>query len=357
MAVAAFVIAFGLFTGTFLAMKQSASDAPPGSAHGRLNVAIIGDSDSHSYRDSVNGVRRGGQFHEYSWNWVEIWDRLRSSEINLGPFIESGTRTRYAFLWSLFGMTTRTPRKLDFKHNYALSGLGCRSLQDEWPYQGKWLLDQLRAEPDAWRDGLVIIRIGVNDLGQRKHLLRWAITGADAKAHKKVNDCVTAIRSLVHSLRNMSSVHIAIVGIAHDYNYEDTFEIWQDVQSIRRISEVLTLYDDGLRSLAAEKSDIVFVDDTTWFRSRFGDRLTRDLQNDFLLAESVRIINKVGNNPQFITLADDHAGSVAGALFLSELVHVLNQEFVLSLTPIMEEDVLQLIMPALKKAEQEGRSF
>ena len=41
-------------------------------------IAVIGDSDSHSYRDSVSGIRRGGEIHNISFNWIETWSRLRS---------------------------------------------------------------------------------------------------------------------------------------------------------------------------------------------------------------------------------------------------------------------------------------
>jgi len=308
-----------------------------------MPVAILGDSDSHSYRDQVNGIERGGEFHLVTHNWPGIWVQLRGSEVFLGDCFRFGTRMQFARLLEWFGLSTRSPRKMDFEFNYSVSGLKCESLTSAWPFQGFWLLSEIDRDAEFWKRGLVIIRIGVNDLGQRDHLERWAQTGLDQYATERVAQCVNAISGITTRLLERTSVKVAIVGIAHDYNWPDSFELWQFDPHILNISEVLGEFDERLAQLADESARVAFIDDIMWFRRRFGDRRTGDLRFEFSLSDTIQIRNAQGDHPYNLILEDGHAGTVGNALWLASLVDGLNREFGLGLTSIRDEEIVGLI--------------
>jgi hypothetical protein len=309
----------------------------------RIPIAILGDSDSSSYEWQHGEPGRGGEFARATHNWPWIWNELRSSEIDLGPYQRSGTYPRIAGILSSLGFSTRAPRKLDYKYNYSLSGIGCRSLSTEWPYQYRWLLSELNENPLAWKRGIVIIRIGVNDIGQRAHLRQWAETGLDEYSKGLVNQCVDEIASVAGELIDNHDVRVAIVGIAHDYNWPDSFSEWPERQQIARISAVLESFDTQLLSLASRSPQLAFIDDSSWFRSRFGDRQTEDLRFEFSISTNVSIKNAIGNRPENLILEDGHSGTVANAFWLSAMIESLNDQFGLNLEPIRDEEILSLI--------------
>ena len=102
----------------------------PPAAHVRL--AVLGDSDSHSYHDYIRIPResgkRGGAWRERTWQWTEILDRLRRAHLDQGDWGTWGTRAKIAEALDWIGWGGRTPRKQDFRYNFAFSGAEAREL-------------------------------------------------------------------------------------------------------------------------------------------------------------------------------------------------------------------------------------
>jgi hypothetical protein len=304
----------------------------------RLPVAVLGDSDSHSYRDRISGVRRGGAAHERAFNWIEIWERLRPAEIDPGPFVAAGDRSAVAAFKTMLARPTRVPYKEDYLYDYAWSGARCDSLNDGWPQQARWLTARLKAERARWRDGLVVIRIGVNDFGRSEHLARWSIEPEAATA--PIEACLADIAEAVAAIRAASSVNIALIGIAHDYDAPDGAML--DPERIDAVAAALDRFDRGLARIAEADPRIAFVDDVRWRTQRFGSRRSGALAATASLA-GFTLANDIGDEPNHIQLEDGHAGTVAGGLFLQQLVGALNARFGWSLTPIADAEIVGLV--------------
>lgn len=299
-------------------------------------VAVLGDSDSHSYRDSLNGLARGGPNNAKTFNWLEVWERLRPGDIDPGPFALAGDSRTIARLKGALGIPTRTPAKIDFLYDYAWSGARCASLNEAWPEQARRFLVRLSAERARWADGLVVIRIGINDFGQAEHLRRWA--QAPQEAGPLVDACLEAIGESVAAIRRKSSVHIALIGVGRDY--DAPFAALTPAE-IAKAEAPLTRFDAGLAALAERDPRIVFVDDAAWFESRFGARARGTLAESIVVG-GLEVANAIGDAAEFLHTADGHPGTVASGLFLQHFIGRLNDKFGWRLSIPSDEEIAAL---------------
>ncbi len=316
-----------------------AASAPRPNSSGRIAVAVLGDSDSHSYHDRLADLGRGGSFAASTFNWIEIWARLRPHEIDPGPFAASGGGRMIAAAKALFSVPTRVPRKEDYLYNYSWSGTRCAGLMTEWPEEARNFIRRIKAEPERWRDGLVVIRIGVNDFGQADNLNRWASAPLDAAPI--IDGCLAEIAHAAAAIRRVSDVHIALIGIAHDYETPMAAAGVPD-ETVQTVAAVLDRFDTGLVEIAAGDPRIAFVDDAAWLARRFGSRRSGGVAKTVEIA-GMSLSNAVGDAPSNLHLADGHAGTIASGLFLQHLVRELNARFGWSLTPISDEDIVNLV--------------
>src|SRR3546814_19030363 len=60
----------------------------------------------------------------------------------------------------LLGINVRKPRKRDYRYNFAVSGATCGDFFGGWREVDN-LLNTVRADTNLWRQGVVVIRIGV----------------------------------------------------------------------------------------------------------------------------------------------------------------------------------------------------
>jgi hypothetical protein len=302
-------------------------------------VAVIGDSDSHSYHDELNGIRRGGANNAATLNWLEVWARLAPDEIDPGPFGLAGESHALAYLRTAFGAPAQAPRKRDFLYNYAWSGARCASLSRAWPEQRRWLIARLKADRARWDEGLIVIRIGVNDFAQPAHLGLIA-RNVDAR-RAEIDACLADIEAAVAAIRRVSRASIALVGVAHDY---DTPFAGPDIvpeEALARVNAALDRFDRALAALAAADPRIAFVDDVGWFRARFGGRMTGDLKPSAAVA-GVEVRNAPGDAPQFLHTADGHPGTIAAGLFLQSMIGILNEQLGWSLTAPTDAEIVAL---------------
>lgn len=314
---------------------------------GRIPIAVLGDSDSHAYRDKHHKIRRGGDYHDVTFQWTEILARLRSTEIDLGQFGYWGTRGSVSRLRSKLGLDARTPRKQDFQYNFAFSGATCRALApDSYQQQSYQLVKLMSKDPERWRNGLVIIRIGINDFGQLHALEKYAGGKLGAESRQPIVDCLEYISNAVELIRqNHSSVKIALIGIVD--NSDLPYEQQTDNIGHARINKVLEIFDQGLMTLATSDPDIMFIEDRQWFSKIFGrwdpsgDVHLRQLS----LGGSTPITNTQGDHPKNIVLADRHAGTVFNGLWIRNVLKHVNRQFGLGITPLLDSEIADLVDP------------
>lgn len=325
---------------TAAALATSAASSPVGAAaREAIPVAVLGDSDSHSYRDALNGVARGGANHARTFNWLEVWARLRPEEIDPGPFARAGEARSLAGLKALIGRPARAPRKDDYLYNYAWSGAGCASLRRKWPQQTRWLLARLKSDPARWARGLVVIRIGVNDFGQGAHL---AALARDPHAMDgAIDSCLGEVDATVAAIRAVSPAAIALIGIAHDYETPLAGpEIVPDA-ALAAVAAALARFDDGLMEIAAGDRCIAFAGDRAWLTRRFGTRADGSARAAAAIAGLV-VRNAVGDGAEFLHTADGHDGTIASGLFLQDFIAALDARLGWSLTPPSDEEIVAL---------------
>ncbi|MCG8312659.1 MAG: hypothetical protein MI976_05535 [Pseudomonadales bacterium] len=311
---------------------------------GRIPVAVLGDSDSHCYRDHFDKLARGGEYHSVTFNWTEIWQMLRANEIDQGEFGKWGTHFRIARVMHRLGCLARAPRKLDFKYNYALSGVRCESLLDSWPYQGRWLLRYLQRNPIAWHNGVVIIRIGINDFGQIHHLNNFEQSGLDKAIATKVDRCVAAIEAIMNAILSAcEGIKVVLVGIARDYYRADIMANLSN-QKLENIESVLSYFDKQLVFLSDASPRVMFVDDFAWWHRYFQFKVGDARPNDkTTLSDGFELYSAIGDAPHNVTLSDGHAGTVSNGLWLMHLVDSLRAQWGLNLTPIKDTELTRIV--------------
>lgn len=326
---------------------------PSGERRSMLTLAVLGDSDSHSYHDSVmlgygKPLARGGHLQANTWQWTEILTRLRGQQIDLGEVGTWGRSTILSRALGVFGVRTRAPRKQDYRYNFAISGAGCHALADSANAQVDALIETMRADPRRWRDAVVLIRIGINDLGTELRLAGYADSGLDATATVQVDRCVEAVRQAVLRIRaEQAETGIILVGILNNVDWPRLHRRWRDRAQLDRIRQVMDAYDSGLQAIAAGDSRIVFHDDRAWFAALWGSRDSNGMPA--YRAVSFGGVNSVtlseGDEPVNAVIADGHAGTIWNGLWARQVVRILNRTFGCSIQEISDAEIIHIADP------------
>ena len=267
---------------------------------GRIRLAVLGDSDSHGYRDNVLGTRRGGAYHETTLQWTDVLARARGDYFDLGEEGVWGSRGVIARVRAAVGLEAKTPRKFDYRWNYAVSGARCTTLLHEWPWQVRWLESALRHEPAAWANGLVVIRIGVNDVGLSSHMERYAEHGVTPGDRARIARCAEEIGAAARAIRKShASVRIVVVGVADDSSWPVGIVPDRDAVQVAHIREALDLFDASVRNATEHVPGAVFMEDRSWYRSSWPDRDAsgRAVLGARNLGGTVPITNTRGDEP------------------------------------------------------------
>ncbi|MEL1266204.1 SGNH/GDSL hydrolase family protein [Pseudoxanthomonas putridarboris] len=322
-----------------------------------LALAVVGDSDSHAYHDRVyfraGKAQRGGRHHATTLQWTEVLHRLRSSQIDQGEWGRHGSRGYIARAEDWLGIATRTPPKEDFRYNFAVSGASCDDLM-EGQRQVPHLLQLMDESPARWRNGVVLIRIGVNSFGQREKLDRLAADPRDPAVLAQVDACIAGVRAGVAAIHaRHPQARIVLVGIFDNAHIAHNFDLWRSPRQLANLQPALDRYDDALRAMAAKDARIAFFDDRQWFANRWGtrDREGKPAYRPVSIAGKFRVTNTAGDAPVNAILADGHAGTAWNALWAQSLVVLLNARFGLELTPIGETEILPLVRAGLHPVE------
>jgi hypothetical protein len=340
--------------GGFLAYRRffdsSRADAKLFPGNEKIPLAILGDSDSHSYQDTIiiNGSHlRGGRYRSTTFQWIEILARLRPRQIDPGPWGVWGKKPKIVqFVLSKIGMDGRWPKKLDYRYNFAISGNGSACLTEKASSQVDKLLYVMKREPQKWRNGVVVIRIGINDFGQTAHLIEFAEQGFSSDARNLVLKCVHYVEKAVYEIRkNFPEIRIVLVGIFDNTNWAPNLTKWQSPGDLTIIHEALDLYDNELRAIVKKDKNMAFFDDREWFRKHWGERDDKGIPayKTVRLGETYRVTNTQGDNPSNAVIYDGHAGTIWNGLWAAALVDLVNHEFGMNIPPISDKEILGLL--------------
>jgi len=322
--------------------------SPPSPGH--VPVAVLGDSDSHAYQDRVTfpegGIERGGRERATALQWIEVLSRLRGHEIDPGDWGEWGMRSRWATPLGWLGFDHRSPHKQDYEFNYAWSGARCSDLVGGGGRQAPRLAGRIAAQPAAWRGGVVVIRIGINDLGTHEALDAFAREGDSEANRRRVDGCLADIDLAMGQLaEGQPGLNVLLVGVLDNVDWPRWSDRYTDAAERRRIAAMLDRFDDGLRAMAASSPNRAFFDDRAFYRGLVG---ARDAEgHPAYRAIPVRDANGVvawsaafaeGDGLAHLYLTDGHAGTVLNAHWAQALAAAIKDEFGAPLTPISDAE-------------------
>lgn len=315
----------------------------------RIPLAVIGDSDSHGFQDTRSfppgSPDRGGPNRATTYQWTEALAALRGNEIDLGPRTETGTWGRLARVLDTVGIHVRAPRKLDHLHNFAFSGQGCADLWNGPSRQVPRLLELMGHDPQRWRRGVVVIRIGVNTFGSAPQLDRLARDPADVEVAGLIDTCLQRIGEAVAAIgQQHPQTRVVVVGIFDNRHWAKYLDRWKSAREQANISSGLDRFDKGLRTLASANRQVAFFDDRAWFAGMWGGR-------DASGAPAYRsvpfgplnVTNTAGDAPVNACVADGHAGTAWNTLWARALVDLLNQRFAMGIAPLTDAEMASLL--------------
>lgn len=341
----------GLFRRAPVAVAN-ASEPPSG----RVRLAVLGDSNSQSYHDTLmlgDPRARGGQWRATTWQWTEVLAQLRGDQIDQGKWGAWGTGKYRAIASEALGALARTPPKQDYRYNFAVSGATCSQLMGQSQRQAIRLVDLMDTEPQAWRGGIVFIRIGDNDLSS--HELFDELSRDPAAPHPAavIDACIKSIGEAVALIRKYHpDTYVVLSTAASGADWPGEFESWQSAREIANIDAGIDRFNNGLRALAAADRHVYVLEDEAWFRSMWGQRDARG-RPDYKtvhLSPGWAITNTAGDDPHNVFLADSHAGVVWNTLWTQYFVTSLNAAFGLHITPITDAEVIDFLRPSFKAA-------
>ncbi|MDM0114230.1 SGNH/GDSL hydrolase family protein [Variovorax sp. J22R133] len=313
----------------------------------KIPFAVMGDSNSMSFQDhlSIQGPeQRGGAFRDRTFQWGEVIARLRGNELDPGPWETWGV-SNPALRWlDVVGIPVgRAPRKEDYRYNFANEGARCEELMHTRRRQTPRLVALMDKEPGLWRDGVVIIRIGLSNVSDFIDV--QAVKPGEPAMHKGIEECMQAYREAVSLIRKTHpTTHIVLVGTFNDTHDAINLKRWHSASEIANISKMCDEFDDGLRKIVAATPRTSFFDDRAWFRAQWGSRDADGLPAyKTIVIGSLRVTHSVGDAPTNSMLGDDHNGLVWNVLWAQAMVQHLRDVVKLPVTPIGADEVQRFV--------------
>ena len=339
----------GLLGGT------AAFSQAPAPAAGPVPMAVLGDSDSHSYQDGISfppgSGDRGGPYRARTFSWPEVLVRLRPGVIDPGPWEVNGQNRLVAALGELADLPgARSPRKQDYRFNVATSGAGCESLTEGVHRQVQPLLQRMAQDKARWRQGVVVLRIGLINMTQPGVLDGLARDPAAPAQQRVVSNCLSHVARAVELIRAaFPQTHIVLVGVFNEANDPLNFDKWQSRTAIENIDRGLDRYDTGLRELAARTPHASFFDDRAWFRSVWGQRGPdgKPAYRDLKIGDRLTVTLSVGNEPTHGLTGDDHWGLAANAKWAQAMSRHLASAG-LAVRPLEDAEVQRFVEAQLR---------
>lgn len=337
--------------GLLLALGGGAATAAapgnsPAPTTGRVRIAVLGDSDSHAYQDRIyfplGTSARGGAYRATSLQWTELLARLRPDQLDFGPWAAVGVKGRVARVASWFGMTLRMPPKEDHRYNFAISGARCDDIDGGRWRETEHLLNLMREEGQAWQRAVVVIRIGINDIGHRDALDRLAADANDAEIRRQIDACTRAIAEAVGKLKAREpSLRFVLVGIFNNAHWPRYQVHWQDAEQLRNIDAGLDVYDRALRAMASDDPNVAFFEERRIFEADWGgrDAQGRPAYKTRRVGSSLVMSNTSGDEPNHLVLGDGHMGTVWNGLWSNHLLELLKSRFGIAVPALSDQEL------------------
>lgn len=325
---------------------------------GKVPMGMLGDSDTAAYQDHVSfalGSRQpGGVFHAITFQWPEVLARVRAQQVDVGPWAIWGVPPwlSIARVRDGLGLAWRGPQRETHQHNLAWAS-GCNDLNEGAWRQTPRLMDVMDEQPQAWKRGVVVIRIGVNNFGKEADLAALVANPNDPKVRSAMDKCVDAIGQSVHAIHSAQpQVRIVLVGIFNNADWGPYQDKWTSSQAQKNLNQGLDYFDNALRSMAGADPRLAFFDDRAWFASHWGGRDPKTGQPDYRvvrLANGLEVTNTAGDSPNHAVLANLHAGLVWNVMWTQALIDLLKARFGLELTAITNDEVAAFVSARLRE--------
>ncbi len=335
--------------GAALWISADVSAAPRESGAG-VSMAVMGDSNTHSYQDSISfpagSGQRGGPFHDRTFQWTEVLARLRGNELDSGPWLRWGVSNPLLRAMDIAGSQVgRAPRKEDYQYNFANDGAQCAQLMGTHVRQAPRLVALMNKKPQRWTRGVVVIRIGMADFSAPDFIDQLAQDPEAPPVRARLSACVDDIRQAVMLIRDSHpTVRIVLVGIFNDAHDPLNFDKWRSREALRNISKGFDQFDGDLRKLAASGPYLSFFDDRAWFRQRWGSRGAQgEPAYQTVAVGPLKVTNTIGDAPTHALLADDHAGLVWNVLWAQAMSKHLHEVVGLPVTPISDTELARFV--------------
>lgn len=310
-----------------------------------LPLAVLGDSDSHSYHDRIGfgtvGPLRGGAYRDITFQWTEALASLRGAEVDLGQWGKWGRPWYVQAIRHRLGRSGRSPRREDYLYNFAYSGARCESL-NERPQQVDSFLFVAAQDKEYWQRGVVIIRIGINNFGMDDSLERLSKDPLDPAVRAEMAWCVGQIAMAVQRIKEaIPEVAVMVVGIFDNSNWPPLLERWQSAMEIANIQQGLDYFDNSLRTVLTGWRRVAFFDERAWFRATWGGRNDsgEPAYRTQRIGCALEVQNTSGDSLDNAVLSDGHAGVVWNVLWVQALVAQLRASFGLTITPLADAEI------------------
>jgi hypothetical protein len=339
----------------------SSSDAgrprPPAAA---IPLAVLGDSNSHSYQDyawfPADSSERGGALRARTFQWTEVLARLRGRELDLGPWVTWGRPGVVARAREWLGLRGgRAPKKEDYLYNFANSGAACKNLNGGRFRQAPRLVELMNEEPRRWERGVVVIAIGLNNWGGLMDLQARDPAAPELRAVAAycAGEIGNAI-ALIHA--SHPSTRILLAGVTNEADDPANLERWQSAPETTNIKIAVDGFNDAIRHLAAGNPRVAFFDNLAWFENLWGSRSPdgKPIYKTVAIGSTLRVTNTAGDDPHNAVLGDLHGGLAWNALWTQALVARLRDAFGLPLTPISDEELAGFVLPLVNSPRVPG---
>jgi len=332
---------------------------PPPAPPGTIPIAVLGDSNSHSYQDRLTfppgSHERGGALRDHTFQWTEVLARLRGNELDFGPWVRWGRPWWSAWARERVGlMPSRAPAKEDYLYNFATSGAACKNLMGDglgfrYP-QVPRLLALMKEQPERWQNGVVVIYIGANDWNGYLDLM--ARDPEAPELHHAIDHCTRQISRAIEAIHaSHPTVRILLAGMTNEGDDPGHHDKYRDAASPPNIRTALAAANAAFRRIAeADPKRIAFFDANAWAVERWGVRGPNG-EPDF---KSVRlgkltVTQTMGDEPSNTMLADDHAGLAWNVLWAQAILARLREAFGLPLTPIGDDEAARFVDATVAK--------
>ena len=332
-AVAAVLLVVGLLS--YGGVGPTKTTAERGVQPQAVAIGVLGDSDSSSYQGDQAALA-GTPYWNARLQWTEVLARMRPTQVDLGEWGTWGVPRwmTMARVRDGLGLRWRGPRRVEYRHVLAWSSPSSFLVRGGWR-QAERLADVMDEEPARWRNGIVIIRSGVNDFG-KESLDLLAVNPADPKVMRQMDDCIANIRGAMDVIRRRHpSVKFVLVGIDDNVNWPEYFDNFRSGDAVHNVSRGLDHFDDALRRIAQQDPHVAFFDERAWFAGLWGNRDAegRPAYRSVRVGQ-LDVTNTEGDAPVNAVLANGHAGLAWNVLWVQALIDLVRTRFGSPIDPV-----------------------